>query len=304
MIDSQQFRPATQRSQGEGPQDGRYPRADDGLRRRGPRACGGLNIEILITTRGVAERAVAAEVAELMRARARSGRPCVLGLATGGTMVGVYRELVRLHRQEGLSFAGVHTINLDEYLDLDAGDPRSFASFMHQHLFDHIDIDPGRTFVPDGRVARREPLASAQACLERIESLGSIDLQLLGVGRNGHLGFNEPGTSHTSHARVIELAPETRADAAATFGGIDRVPQRSLTLGMADILGAERLRVLAFGKAKARVIAAALTGPVSRSIPASALRLHDDVRVWLDSEAAAEIDPEMDPESHPRASED
>jgi glucosamine-6-phosphate deaminase len=244
---------------------------------------------LTVTTRAEAEREVAREVVEFVHDAARDGVRCVLGLATGGTMVGVYAAITVEARARSVSFAHVDTVNLDEYLGLGPEHPLSFAAFMREHLFQHLDLDPARCVVPDGLGAAREPVAVARALEAHIARLGGIDLQLLGLGRNGHLAFNEPGASHTSRARVVALARETREDAARAFSGLANVPRRALTLGLGTLLEAKRLRVLAFGAAKADAVASVFTGPLTRANPASALRSHPDVRLWVDADAANDV---------------
>ena len=261
---------------------------------------------LTVTTRAEAEREVAREVLDLVHATGLSGARCVLGLATGGTMVGVYAALVALAREREVSFGHVDTVNLDEYLGLGPEHPLSFAAFMHEHLFrhlaarpgGHLDLDVARCVVPDGVRAAQDPEAVAHELEAHLERLGGIDLQLLGLGRNGHLAFNEPGASHTGRTRVVALARETREDAAGAFGGLDHVPERAITLGLGTILAARRLRVLAFGAAKAAAVASVFTGAVSRSSPASALRTHPDVRLWADAEAARHVPETNVPETN------
>jgi glucosamine-6-phosphate deaminase len=241
---------------------------------------------LTVTTRAEAEREVAREIVELVSATGQRSAPCVLGLATGGTMVGVYTCLVAAARERAVSFAHVDTVNLDEYLGLGPEHPSSFAAFMREHLFRHLDFDPARCVVPDGRRASGEPVVVARELEAHIARLGGIDLQLLGLGRNGHLAFNEPGAAHTSRTRVVALARETREDAIRVFGGLAHVPRRAITLGLGTILGARRLRVLAFGAAKASAVASVFTDAVNRANPASALRSHSDVHLWVDADAA------------------
>ena len=227
-------------------------------------------------------RALAREIAELVRAKPAA----VLGFPTGESPVPLYRELVRLHREEGLSFARARCFNLDEYVGLPAGDPHTFRAWMQRQLFDEVDFVPGNTRLPRGDgdaelEARRYAAALAEA--------GGIDLQLVGIGRNGHIGFNEPGSARDSRTRVVELAPETRAHAAAAFGGLERVPERAITLGVADILDARAVRVLAFGAGKAGVVRRTLEGHIGPDCPASFLRGHRDLRLVLDEQAAGEL---------------
>ncbi|MEZ6016556.1 MAG: glucosamine-6-phosphate deaminase [Planctomycetota bacterium] len=248
-------------------------------------------IAVTVTTRVEAERAVARLILDLVEARRLAGDGCALGLATGGTMVGVYAALVELAVAEGASFEHVATVNLDEYLGLGPEHPQSFAAFMHAHLFGPLAERCGlaleRTLVPDGLLAASDPIRAARLVEARIAELGGLDLQLLGIGRNGHLAFNEPGASHRSRTRVVALARATREDAAATFGGLAEVPRRALTMGLGTILDARRLAVLAFGAGKAEAVRTALSGPIDRARPASALRRHRDVSLWLDAEAAS-----------------
>jgi glucosamine-6-phosphate deaminase len=231
-------------------------------------------------SRAEAARALAREIAALLRERPDA----VLGLPTGATPVELYRELVRLHREEGLSFARARTFNLDEYLGLSEGDPRSFRAWMQAQLFGRVDLRPENAHVP--RCAAAGP-GEARRYAAELAAAGGIDLQVLGVGRNGHIGFNEPGSARDSRTREVELAAETRAAAAAACGGLERVPERALTLGVAEILEARAIRVLAFGKGKCEVVRRLCEGPIGPELPASFLRGHRDVQLFLDAEANA-----------------
>jgi len=231
-------------------------------------------------SREVACRALAREIADRVRAKPA----LVLGFPTGDSPIPLYRELARLHREEGLSFARVRGFNLDEYVGLSAGDPRAFRAWMQRQLFDAVDFAPGNAQLPRGDGdAELETRRYAAA----LAAAGGIDLQLLGIGRNGHIGFNEPGSARDSRTRVVELAPETRADAAQLFGGLANVPQRAITLGIADILDARAIRVLAFGAGKAQIVRRMLEGEIGPACPASFLRGHRDLRLVLDEPAAA-----------------
>jgi glucosamine-6-phosphate deaminase len=245
----------------------------------------GAAIPIVLES-GEAARLVAREIAELVLAKRARGGGAVLGLATGRTPIGVYRELARLHREEGLSFADVTTFNLDEYLGLDPSDPSSFRGWMQREFFGLVDLDPARTHVPCGVGGEAELAEECARYRGAIEAAGGIDLQLLGLGRNGHIGFNEPGSSRDSRMRIVELAPTSRADLAAEFGAPERVPKRALTLGVADVLAADSIRLLAFGEGKSDVLARALRGPIGPELPATFLREHRDVR-WIVDRAAA-----------------
>lgn len=241
-----------------------------------------------------ASRAVAAEMAALIRA-ATPERPCVLGLATGSTPVAIYDELVRMHRQEGLSFRHVITFNLDEYWPMAPDELQSYRRFMREHLFDHVDLDPARAHLPDGTVPQEEVAAACQRYEDAIRAAGGIDLQLLGIGRTGHVGFNEPGSSRESRTRLITLDRVTRKDAAADFFGEENVPLRALTMGVGTILSARRVRLVAFGEGKAAVVRRAVEGPVTDAVAASFLQQHPQAHVHLDRAAAAELTRERAP---------
>ncbi len=236
-----------------------------------------------------ASREVAAEIATLIRSRQKEGKHCVLGLATGSSPTSVYRELVRLHREEGLSFKNVVTFNLDEYHPMRSDEPQSYVRFMREHLFDDIDIDPNNINIPDGAIAPEEIPAFCQAYERKIRDAGGIDIQLLGIGRSGHVGFNEPGSPRDSRTRLIVLDRVTRLDAAAGFLGEENVPRRAITMGIGTILDARRVLLLAFGEGKARVIANAVEGLVTSNVPATYLQLHSNVKICLDPAAAAHL---------------
>lgn len=238
---------------------------------------------------GEVSKAVAAEIADLIRTRQAEGKPCVLGLATGSTPTGVYDELVRMHIEEGLSFQGVETFNLDEYYPMHPEALQSYRRFMQEHLFDHIDIDPAKTHVPDGLVPEAGIDEWCGAWEQAIELAGGIDLQLLGIGRTGHVGFNEPGSSPESLTRLITLDTVTRIDAASDFFGEAQVPRRAITMGVGTILAARAIRLIAFGEKKARVVRQAVEGEISAVIAASFLQSHGDARFMLDAAAGAQL---------------
>lgn len=232
---------------------------------------------------------VAAEIAQLIRAKQAAGERCVLGLATGSTPTTVYAELVRLHREEQLSFRGVTTFNLDEYWPMPPDDRNAYRRFMNQHLFDHIDIDKSKTYVPSGIIEREEAHAHCEDYERMIESAGGIDLQVLGIGRTGHIGFNEPGSLPESHTRMVTLDRITRADAAKDFGGEWRVPRQAITMGVRTILDARRIRLLAFGSHKAEIVRRAVEEPPHTAVSASYLQTHRDAAFVLDPAAAARL---------------
>ncbi|MCS7034469.1 MAG: glucosamine-6-phosphate deaminase [Phycisphaerae bacterium] len=236
-----------------------------------------------------ASRAVAYEIADLIRQKQDHGEPAVLGLATGSTPVGVYRELIRIHREEGLSFRNVTTFNLDEYYPMPPTELQSYRRFMNEQLFDHIDIDKSRTHVPDGTLPVEEVIQHCHEYERKIREAGGIDLQILGIGRSGHIGFNEPGSTRESRTRLIMLDALTRNDAAGDFFGIMNVPRRAITMGVDTILGARRVILLAFGEHKAAIIKRAVEGDVSSAVPASFLQLHPAAKVVLDTAAAGEL---------------
>ena len=233
--------------------------------------------------------AVAAEIATLIRARAAENKTAVLGLATGNTPVRVYGELVRLHQQEGLSFKNVVTFNLDEYVPMPPDALQSYRRFMNEHLFDHVDIDPTNAHVPDGTLAQADVPAYCAAYEKAIADAGGLDLQILGIGRTGHIGFNEPGSGKRSRTRLIWLDKLTRADAASDFFGLENVPQRAITMGVGTIMAASRVILMAWGENKARIVAAAVEGPVTPNVAASFLQEHPSATFVLDAAAAAEL---------------
>jgi glucosamine-6-phosphate deaminase len=236
-----------------------------------------------------ASQAVAQEIAELIRSLNSRGGRTVLGLATGSTPTGVYDELIRLHRQEALSFRNVVTFNLDEYWPMQPDELQSYVRFMHENLFDHIDIDPRNIHIPDGTVAREKVEEFCRQYEQAIRDAGGIDFQLLGIGRTGHIGFNEPGSPRDSRVRLITLDKVTRMDAAADFFGERNVPHKALTMGVDTILSAKRIVLMAFGEHKAEVIRRAVEEPVSASVAASYLQQHASAHIALDRPAAAEL---------------
>ena len=230
------------------------------------------------------------EVAHRIAALIRAKPDAVLGLATGNTPIGVYEELIRLHRQEGLSFRRVQSFNLDEYLPISPDAPQSYRRFMRERLFDHIDIAPGNWHVPDGRARSVEQIEADCAAYEAvIARAGGIDLQVLGIGRTGHIGFNEPGSARDSRTRLVVLDHLTRSDASADFFGLENVPARAITMGVGTILEAREIVLLASGASKASVTAEALQGKVTSKVPASFLREHPNATFWLDEAAADSI---------------
>lgn len=232
---------------------------------------------------------VASAIAELIRARGVGGKPAVLGLATGSTPVRLYRELIRMHREEGLSFANVVTFNLDEYYGLDGDHPESYRRFMCDQLFDHVDLKPENTHVPDGMVEREEAFASCQAYEQAIADAGGIDIQILGIGRTGHIGFNEPGSGPETLTRLVTLDSLTRRDAARDFLGEANVPRHAITMGVGTILAARQVFLLAWGEGKASVIARTVEGATTEAIPATFLQRHENCCFCVDRAAAGQL---------------
>ena len=247
-----------------------------------------LRVEIFAQPDALA-RAVAVRIAELIRDRAARGLPCTLGLATGSTPVGVYHELVRMHREEGLSFRSVTTFNLDEYWPMSPASIHSYHRFMREHLFDLVDLDPAKTHLPPGEVSRDSTVEACAAYEAAIRAAGGIDLQLLGIGKTGHIGFNEPGSGAESRTRVITLDTLTRRDAAADFFGEDNVPREAITMGVATILEAREICLLATGEHKSNIIRRAVEGEIDHEVAATFLQRHAGVTVYCDGAAAAEL---------------
>jgi glucosamine-6-phosphate deaminase len=225
----------------------------------------------------------AGRVADLIR----RSPGCVLGLPTGRTPLALYGELVRRHREEGLSFSRVVTFNLDEYIGLQPHHPESYTAYMRQNLFDHVDIDAANTHVPNGRAEDLQ--LACESYEEAIREAGGIDLQVLGIGSNGHIGFNEPGSSLGSRTRVKTLTRETFEANAPSLEDPEELPRVALTMGVGTILEAKSCLLLALGEAKAPAIRDTVEGPVTAQVPASALQLHRDVMILVDEAAASRL---------------
>ncbi len=234
-----------------------------------------------------ASREVAGIIAEAIRGRQKENRTLVLGLATGSSPISLYNELVRLHREEGLSFRNVITFNLDEYYPMNPGSLQSYHRFMHEYLFDRIDIPAGSVHIPDGTVARDRVYAYCAAYEQAIADAGGIDIQILGIGRTGHIGFNEPGSSANSATRMVTLDHITRMDAASDFNGEANVPQNAITMGIGTILSARRIILMAWGENKADIIRRAVEGEVTGNVPTSFLQQHANTVIYLDPPASA-----------------
>ncbi|HET9275786.1 MAG TPA: glucosamine-6-phosphate deaminase [Gemmatimonadales bacterium] len=234
-------------------------------------------------------RAVAERIAGVIRERQRAGRRPVLGLATGSTPIGVYRELIRMHREQALSFRDVVTFNLDEYYPMAPENLHSYHRFMWENLFGAVDIDPANVHLPRGDIAPGEVADHCEQYERRIREAGGIDLQILGIGKTGHIGFNEPGSGARSRTRLVTLDTITRRDAAGDFFGEANVPREALTMGVATILEAREILILATGEHKSAIVRRAVEGELDTEVAATFLQQHPRTTFFLDSAAAAEL---------------
>jgi glucosamine-6-phosphate deaminase len=278
---------------------GAAPQARDPHRGRGPARVAplahhsGNQLErirtIVVEDHEQIARLVASRIATLIRERHVSGERAVLGLATGSTPIGVYRELIRMHREEGLSFRNVVTFNLDEYYPMDRESIHSYHRFMWENLFSHVDIDPANVHIPDGTLSREEVDSFGRRYEEQIQRAGGIDFQILGIGKTGHIGFNEPGSGMDSRTRLVHLDTITRKDAAADFFGEEYVPKEAVTMGVATILDAREIAILATGEHKALIVQRAVEGEIDVEVAATFLQHHPNTTFYVDRAAAAEL---------------
>lgn len=238
-------------------------------------------------TSKAASHAVARRIAELIRKRKQEGRNCVLGLATGHTPIEVYRELRRMHKEEKLDFSNVITFNLDEYWPMQPDAIQSYHRWMHENLFDHINVRPENIHIPDGTLPQNHVEAFCAKYEKQIEDAGGIDLQILGIGRTGHIGFNEPGSSRSTPTRMVRLDRVTRMDAASDFFGEEHVPAQAITMGVKTIMNARSVCLLAFGEHKAPILRKAVEEPPSAQVAASFLQDHYDATFYIDLSSAA-----------------
>jgi glucosamine-6-phosphate deaminase len=234
-------------------------------------------------------RLVANRIATLIRERNAAGESTVLGLATGSTPIGIYRELIRMHHEEGLSFANVVTFNLDEYYPMPKESIHSYHRFMWENLFSSIDITPENVHIPPGDLPRQEIHEAARRYEVEIERAGGIDFQILGIGKTGHIGFNEPGSGAESRTRLVTLDAVTRKDASADFFGEEYVPREAITMGIATILGAREIAIIATGEHKSSIVRRAVEGDVDVEVAATFLQRHPNTTFYLDRAAAAEL---------------
>ncbi|MDM1370293.1 glucosamine-6-phosphate deaminase [Myroides marinus] len=230
---------------------------------------------------------VADRIAKIIKNKQNIGQRAIVGLATGSTPKGVYKELIRLHKDEGLSFKNVVTFNLDEYYPILPVDDQSYVSFMKNNLFNHIDIDHQNVHIPDGTLSLEGIQAYCDLYEQKIVDFGGLDIQLLGIGRTGHIGFNEPGAMLESKTRLVTLNDITREDAKDDFGGKDKVPTQAITMGVQTITQAKEVILMALSQRKAEIIQKALQGDITADIPATFLQRLNHVEYILDSEAAS-----------------
>ena len=244
---------------------------------------------VVFENSALASKEVAKEIAALIKSKADAGEQCILGLATGSSPRGLYAELVRLHKEEGLSFKNVISFNLDEYYPMEPDSINSYVRFMNEQLFDHVDILAENCHIPDGTLEKDEIRDYCSAYEAKIEALGGLDLQILGIGGNGHIGFNESGSLQNSKTRLVALDHITRVAASGDFSGLSNTPRTAITLGVKKIMEAKRVILLAWGERKASIIRDTVEGTVTNQIPASFLQNHDNATIVLDKEASSKL---------------
>ena len=244
---------------------------------------------LVFSTSNQAARHIALQIEEIIKQNLVQGKFTVLGLPTGSTPVGLYRELIRMHKIEGLDFSKVITFNLDEYYPLDSTHPQSYRRWMRETFFDHVNIPDNQINIPDGTLAFEKIEEFCINYEKKIRQAGGLDLQLLGIGRTGHMGFNEPGSTRHSRTRLATLDAVTRRDAAQAFFGEENVPLRALTMGVGTIMDARKIILMAYGEHKAPIVAKALEGPVSENVTASFLQEHQDATYILDQAASKSL---------------
>lgn len=237
----------------------------------------------------VASVAIAGEIARLITSKAKEGKMAVLGLATGSSPIRIYQELIRWHKEEQLSFKNVVTFNLDEYYPMSKASSKSYDYYMRHHLFDHVDIDPVNIHMPNGELPIDAIQDFCHSYEDKIDAYGGLDLQLLGIGRTGHIGFNEPGSHLESKTRLIKLASLTLQDAAEDFGRAELVPKRAITMGVSTVFKAKQIILMAWGEKKAPIAKKAVEGPVLEEVPATFLQKHPSVEVIMDRNAALHL---------------
>ena len=232
---------------------------------------------------------IARQIAETIRSKNKSDETCVLGLATGSSPISIYKELVRMHREERLSFKNTVTFNLDEYYPIEKSHVLSYHYFMHKYLFDYIDIPEENINIPDGTLPENKVYEFCQHYEQKIKNYGGIDVQILGIGRTGHIGFNEPGSGINSPTRMVTLDSLTIADAAGDFYSEENVPRKAITMGVGTIMPSKRIILMAWGEKKASIVQKAVEGPVVDTVPATYLQYHPNTEIILDKEAATKL---------------
>jgi len=236
-----------------------------------------------------ASKEIAHAIAASIKEKQDVNKECVLGLATGSSPIKIYAELVRLHKEEGLSFHNVVSFNLDEYYPMQADALQSYDFFMKQHLFDHVDIKDENIHIPDGSIALEDVNAYCNRYEQKIENLGGLDIQILGIGRTGHIGFNEPGSGINGKTRMVTLDHLTKQDAASDFFGEEHVPRKAITMGVGTIMKAKKIYLMAWGESKAPIIQKTVEGPLSEQVPATFLQSHPNTVFYIDEAAAAKL---------------
>ena len=237
----------------------------------------------------IASKAVSDHIIEKINQKAKRGEAFVLGLATGSSPIKVYRNLIHAYKNGLVSFKNVYTFNLDEYFPMDSSSIHSYVQFMHQNLFNEIDIPKEQIHIPDGTLPLEKIKDYCTEYEEKINVLGGIDLQLLGIGRTGHIGFNEPNSSFESETRLVWLDPLTRKDASSSFFGEKNVPTQAITMGMKTIMKSKEVLLLAWGESKVSIFQKTIEGNVTKEIPATLLQKHNNCKFVLDKAAASEL---------------
>lgn len=244
---------------------------------------------IIVQTAVEGSCSVAQRIKEIIQEKEKQGKKAVIGLATGSSPLQVYTELIRMHKEEGVSFRNVITFNLDEYYPLEHDHQQSYNHFMWDRLFKHIDIQPENIHIPSGSIEQDDVASFCRNYEKKIQESGGIDIQLLGIGRTGHIGFNEPGSALNSKTRLVSLDRLTRNDAADAFNGEEHVPHYAITMGVGTILAAREIYIMAWGEGKANIVAQAVEGPISDVVPSSYLQNHTNTTFIIDTPAAAEL---------------
>ncbi len=232
----------------------------------------------------IASNLIAREICDLVKLKQDKGKNCVLGFATGSSPTLIYKEIIRIHKEESISFKNVIAFNLDEYYPIKHNDKNSYHHFMNENLFDHIDIPKGNINIPSGKVKPNDIEKFCDSYENKIKESGGIDLQVLGIGRTGHIGFNEPGSHFNSKTRLITLDHTTRFDASKTFGGIENVPNTAITMGVRTIFNSKRILVMAWGIHKSLIVKKSVEGDVTSLVPVSYLQKHKHTTLVLDNE--------------------